>query len=248
MREKNGIYYGAAGILWLIIWQFVAVRIDNEIFLPSPKAVWEALLKLIRQENFYLSVMNSFFHVLEGFCLAAVMGTLLAVLSHISKKIRIFLTIPLKMMQAAPVASFTILALVWLPSKRLPVLVSFLMVLPTMKIHIEQGITGISQELLEMSSLYRMPFIKKMQYLYIPYTLPYFLSACSLGMGMAWKSGIAAEVIGITKNSIGNQLYQAKLYLMIPELFAWTLVIIFGSMILEKLVLISIRKLQEVLK
>ena len=40
---------------------------------------------------------------------------------------------------------------------------------------------------------------------------------------MAFKSGIAAEVIGVPDFSIGANLYEAKIYLDTASLFAWTL-------------------------
>ena len=54
---------------------------------------------------------------------------------------------------------------------------------------------------------------------------------------MAWKSGIAAEVIGVPAHSIGEKLYMAKIYLSTAELFAWTFVIIIVSKVFEKLFL-----------
>ena len=70
----------------------------------------------------------------------------------------------------------------------------------------------------------------------MPSVIPYILSACSVATGMAWKSGIAAEIIGLAKNSIGNELYKTKIYLMIPELFAWTIVIVLLSVLFETVV------------
>ena len=63
--------------------------------------------------------------------------------------------------------------------------------------------------------------------------LPYFLSACRLSLGMCWKAGVAAEVIGVSSGSIGEKLYNAKIYLNTPDLFAWTIVIIVISFVFE---------------
>ena len=62
-----------------------------------------------------------------------------------------------------------------------------------------------------------------------PQVLPYFVAACRAGMGLAWKAGIAAEVIGLPTGSIGERLYQAKLFLSSADLFAWTAVIVAAS-------------------
>ncbi len=234
MRNKIKIRYFFAICIWLGIWQIFSMRINRRIFLPSPIEVGKALIQIGKTGEFYAAAGNSLVHVLSGFLLAVTVGSLLAVLSYQNQWLRIFIQVPVKLIQATPVASFTILALVWISSKHLSILVSFLMVLPTITINVERGLLETKQELLEMAQVYQMPLMRRIRYIYLPSVMPYFLSACSIGVGMSWKSGIAAEVIGISKHSIGNQLYQAKLYLMTPELFAWTFAVIGISILMEQ--------------
>lgn len=73
--------------------------------------------------------------------------------------------------------------------------------------------------------------------------MPYAATACRLGLGLCWKAGIAAEVIGIPTGSIGEKLYKAKVYLETPDLFAWTIVIIFVSMTFEKMFMFCLKKI-----
>ena len=94
-----------------------------------------------------------------------------------------------------------------------------------------------------MAKIFKIPYHKRIFNIYIPNTLPYFLSACSLAVGMAWKAGVAAEIIGLSKNTIGNELYKTKLYFMTPELFAWTIVIILLSIICETIIKLIIKLL-----
>ena len=74
-----------------------------------------------------------------------------------------------------------------------------------------------------------MPFARRLRGIYLPAVLPHFRSAASLGLGLCWKSGVAAEVIGIPGGSIGEKLYKAKVYLATPDLFAWTVAIVLLS-------------------
>ena len=76
----------------------------------------------------------------------------------------------------------------------------------------------------------------------IPSIKPFFLAAVNSAMGMAWKAGIAAEVICPYKYSIGTALHDSKIYLETTELFAWTAVTVILSVLLEKLVLSVVRK------
>ncbi len=119
------------------------------------------------------------------------------------------------------------------------------MVLPVIYTNILQGILSTDHKLIEMAQVFRLSLWKRIRFIYIPALMPYLVTAASIGLGFCWKSGVAAEVIGQPLHSIGGELSEAKLNLMIPELFAWTAVIILVSTLFEKLVMILIRKIEK---
>ena len=131
-------------------------------------------------------------------------------------------------------ASFVILVLIWVSSRNLSVLISFLMVFPVIYTNVLDGISQTDRGLLEMAEVFGIPFGRRLRTIYVSQVLPYFRTGCSLALGLCWKAGVAAEVIGIPQNSIGENLYNAKIYLDTPALFAWTLVIICISVLFEK--------------
>lgn len=232
---------------WLIAWQVISNIVDNKILLASPKEVLEALFTLIKLSSFWKTVMNSFSKIALGFISAVFIGTALALISCIHKLFREIISMFIRLIKAIPVASFVIVVLLWVESKNLSVLISFLMVIPIMYTNILKGIGGTDKQLLEMAKVFRVSMIKKIRYIYIPGVMPYFVTACSVGLGFCWKSGIAAELIGQPKNSIGAWLYEAKLYLMTKELFAWTIVIVVLSIFFEKVVMLIIKKVSILL-
>ena len=140
-------------------------------------------------------------------------------------------------MKATPVASFIILALVWLDSRHLPVFISFLMVFPTVYLNLLEGIRQTDRKLLEMARVFHVPLTRRLRGIYLPQVLPYFRSAASLGLGLCWKAGIAAEVIGLPAGSMGERLYTAKIYFQTPDLFAWTAAVVAVSAVFERLFL-----------
>lgn len=240
---KKTILHLLCILLWMVIWHFAATILSKDLLLPTPGKVFTVFIKeLLPSEKFWLSVKTSFFHIISGFFFGVILGILLAVLSYISETIRIFLWFPIKIIKSIPVASFVILTLLWCPSEKLSIFISFLMVLPVLYIHTLEGLKQTDHKLLEMGMVFKIPIMKKISYIYVPHILPYLFSASSLAIGMAWKSGIAAEIIGLSRNSIGNQLYQAKIYLMTPELFAWTIVIVVLSIFCEQLLKIIGKK------
>ena len=135
--------------------------------------------------------------------------------------------------RATPVSSFILLVWLWLKRAHVPVFISFLMVLPIIWTATQEALGAVDGDLREMARMYRFSRWKKIQYLYVPSVRPAFMAACMTGLGFAWKSGIAAEVIALTPDSVGKHLSDAKNYLEYPDLFAWTLTVILRSMALE---------------
>ena len=151
-------------------------------------------------------------------------------------------------MRSVPVASFVIAALIWVPSRRLSILISLVIVLPLVYAGTLDGLRQIDPQLMEMARVFRMSRLNRLRAVELPAALPSVASALSVAIGMAWKSGVAAEVIGIPGGSIGEKLYKAKVYLATPDLFAWTLTIVLLSAGCSKLVKLGLRALSRSLE
>ncbi len=219
---------------WIFVWDLLSRIINQELFLPSPKSVLLTTLDLGKRAGFWFGIANSFIRIILGFFLGLTTGAVLATLSYKSKVIYEVFSPLMKVIKATPVASFIILALVWISSVNLSILISFLMVLPVSFSNILHGLQSTDDKLLEMAKVFDIGGWKRIKAIYFPTVMPFVVSAISIGLGFSFKSGIAAEVIGRPANSIGLYLYEAKLYLMIKELFAWTVVIILLSVLFEK--------------
>lgn len=222
---------------WLLTWEGLSRSLANDILLPSPIAVMQSLMELMVSPVFWQTILFSSLRIIIGFLLALIIGMVLALISYRNRFVKELFMPFMKTIQAMPVASFIILALVWIHSKNLSVLTSFLMVMPLVYSNVLQGLLSADQKLLQMAKVFHLNRKKKIMAIYLPSITPFFISAISVGIGLCWKAGIAAEVIGIPTGSIGQQLYEAKLNLMIKELFAWTIVIIIISILFEKAVM-----------
>ena len=142
---------------------------------------------------------------------------------------------------------FILLILLWTDRSVVPGVIAGLMVLPVVYTNTLAGIRETDARLLEMAAVFRVPPAKRVRYLYVPAALPYFRSACTVGLGLCWKSGVAAEVIGITSGSIGEALYNAKILFSTAELLAWTVVIVLLSLAFERLFLWGLARVESVL-
>ena len=221
-------------MFWVALWQLVSMLIGKEVLLASPCATFRALADLAGQPVFWHTIGNSLTRIVAGFVLATVTGVALAVLSAVSDTVRWMLAPMFSFIKSVPVASFIIVLLLWVRSGGLSVCISFLMVLPVVYNNMLSGLVQVDRKLLEMAQVFRLSDAKKIKYIYIPQLMPYFTAACTTALGLCWKSGIAAEVIGIAEGTIGNRLYETKLYMETAQLFAWTIVIVVLSRIIEK--------------
>ena len=224
-------------LVWLIVWQAVSMGLGQEILLVSPVSVVIRTGQLALEADFWQAISFSFLRIAGGFLAAAAAGTVLAALAARFRTVEELLAPVILAIKAIPVASFIILALIWVSSQNLSMLISFLMVFPIIYTNVLSGIRCTDPQLLEMAQVFDVPIGRRIRYIYISQVLPYFRTACSLALGLCWKSGIAAEVIGIPKGSMGEKLYSAKIYLDTPDLFAWTLVIVIVSLVFERLFL-----------
>ena len=242
-KKKNILIRAAAVILALAVWQAAAMSVGMEMLLASPVQVIKRLVALAAEKEFIVTAGNSLLRIIKGFLLAFAAGTLLAVLSGRFKVIEILLRPYLVTARAVPVASFIILCLIWFSFDQLTVFISLLIALPVIYSNVLQGIKSAPEEMEEMAGLYHLSWGKKLLYVYTPAIKPYLISACSVAVGMAWKAGVAAEVIGVVKDSIGGKLYEAKVYFQNADLLAWTVVIIILSVLVEKVFIFLLKRL-----
>lgn len=249
-HRENGVRWkiltdAAVLLCWLAIWQAACLAVGQELLLPSPWGVFRRLLELASGADFRATVAGSLARILSGYLSAVLWGTLLALLTARWRLLYAFFSLPMNVIKATPVASFVILALVWISGRRLSAFVAFLMVLPMVWSNVHQGIVSADRGLLEMARVYRLSRWRTFRAAVLPSALPYFLSAVRVGAGFAWKAGVAGEVIAIPRAAIGTELYRAKIYLETADLFAWTLVVILLSVALERVAVAGARRLSN---
>ncbi len=226
-----------AVLFWLCIWETASRIINERILLVGPTVVFLRLLSLATEGEFYLSIGRSMLRIATGFLCSVIVGILLALLAYGKKSVKTLLAPLMKTVKTIPVVSFIILLLIWVPSRNLSIATSFLMCFPVIYANVLEGLESTDRKLIEMADLFRIPARKRITTIYLSAVIPFFHSALSLSLGLAWKSGIAAEVIGLPDHTIGDHLYQAKTYLDTADLFAWTFAIAAISFICEHAVL-----------
>ena len=233
---------------WLLVWQGASMALatlypHGHLLLASPLAALVRLGQLAVTAAFWRSIARSALHIFGGFLLSCAAAVVLAAPSARSRAVRELLAPLVAVVKAVPVVSFIILALVWLDAGSLPLFISALMVFPPVYLNVLAGIDSADPKLLEMARVFRVPFRRTLGGIWLPQVLPYFRAAVSLALGLCWKAGVAAEVIGLPAGTIGERLYTAKVYFQTPDLFAWTAMILAVSVLLERLFLAGVDRL-----
>lgn len=232
-----------AVIFALCLWQLAAMTIDSKILLVSPVEVAVRLTTIWQTEGFWTSIWFSFYHIAGGFFLALFLGIVLAALAGRFRLIETLLWPFLVTIKTVPVASFVVICLIWLSAEKLSVFISFLIVLPVVYGNVLEGIKSEDKLMLEVGTVFRMPLLRRLLYIHLPQLKPFIMSACATALGMAWKAGVAAEIIGTPDGSIGKQLFYSKIYLDTDDLLCWTVLIVIVSVLFEKFFMLGLKAL-----
>ena len=212
------------------------MAVGMELKLPSPLSVAAALFRLSGDPLFWQSTFFSLLRIFLGMAAGTLLGVALACATTASRWADLILSPAIKVVRATPVISFILLVWLWVSRSNVPSVISALMVLPILWANVSKGIAQTDRQLLEMARAYRFGRRKTLSLIYIPSVKPYFTSGVNTAMGLAWKSGVAAEAICLPQSAIGTQVYYSKIYMESPDLFAWTAMVILLSFVLEKLI------------
>ena len=230
-------------LFWLSLWQLLAWNVGKELLFPSPYRVLITLGELILTANFWSSIFFSILRVLIGIVVALVTGTLVAILTSKWKLLHEVIAPFITVIRSTPVASFILLLWLWLGADKLPAIICLLMVFPIAWSAASDSIAALDKALAEVCKVYRLSLSKRVMRFYLPSFFPYFLSASKTSIGLAWKAAVAAETLVVSPHSIGRHLFDTKITLETPELFAWTLVVILLSLVIESITSLALGKL-----
>lgn len=228
---------------WLLVWQGLSMAVDQALLLPGPWPVLRRLLELARTGRFWLISCTSLLRILAGIALAVLLGVLLAAFCCRWPALNALCAPLLTMIKSTPVASFILLLILWVGRDVLPAVVVILMALPVIWGNVSAGIRNVDPMLLRTARVFCFSPLRTLRRVWIPAVAPYFLSACRTAMGLAWKAGVAAEVLTVPAVSIGRQLSESKQYMETCDLFAWTVVVVLCSLLIERVLMTAMGRL-----
>lgn len=240
-RAKAVAAVGAVAAFWLAVWIFAAALVAQPLILPGPGAVALALLRLVCDGGTWAILAGSGARILGGLALAAVCGGVLAGISSRSRAFARLVAPALSFVKATPVACVVVLLLIWLGSARVSIAAVFLMALPGVFFSLVEGLAQVNKPLEQM---FRLHGVRGWR-LFCAHTwrevLPFVLSCAQAVIGMSWKAGVAAELIGMAVGTVGECIYQAKLLIETADLLAWTVLVVAASWTCERVLVWLLR-------
>ena len=233
-------------LAWLILWQITAFFVNNHIYFASPLEVLLEIVSKAADRGFWLSICGSLLRITTGFIISGSLAFIMAFASFRFKCLRDFLSPAVTFFKSVPIAAVVVVLLIWWGPRYLVLCISMMVVFPNVYLNMLTGISNADRSLIEMSDVFKTRRIDRFLWIYRPAYLPYLHSAVSVSLGMCFKSGIAAEVIGLPEFSIGEQLYRDKIYLNTAGVFAWIVVVLILSSVTERLIGVLLKRLSNV--
>ena len=240
-RMKAVAAADAVAAFWLAVWALAAALVAQPLILPGPGAVALALLRLVCDGGTWAILAGSGARILGGLALAAVCGGLLAGITSRSQGFARLVAPALSFVKATPVACVVVLLLIWVGSVRVSIAAVFLMALPGVYFSLAEGLAQVDKPLEQM---FRLHGVRGWR-LFCTHTwrevLPFALSCARAVIGMSWKAGVAAELIGMAVGTVGERIYQAKLLIETADLLAWTVLVVAASWTCERVLVWLLR-------
>ena len=240
--HSKGLRWLAVCALWLGVWQAASLFVGSPILLASPAQTLVHLVRIVANPGFWPIVWFSLSYVAAGFLGAFVLAVGLAFLAHRYPLVRELLEPPVLAFKSVPVACIVVLLLIWVGSRRVSGLAVFLVAFPALYLSTLEGLAQVDPKVDEMLGVFGVrPLVRLLAHTW-PQVLPYVVATSKNVCGMAWKAGVAAELIGTPAGSMGERIYQSKILLETADLFAWTVAVVAVSYACEKLFVLLLAK------
>lgn len=220
---------------WIGVWYILALCVGQEWILPTPLAVGRAFVSALGDFKLPLFLLRSSAGILSGYAAGVVAGFLLSALTARVRALHILFSPLLTVVRATPVASFILILWIFFARSTVPAVSVFLIVLPIVWGNCETGFLSADRQLLEAAQSFGMSFGRKMRFVYLPAAAPYLRASALTALGMAWKAGVAAEVLCTPEGTLGRMIWISKRDIETADLFAYTAAVILFCFLLERL-------------
>ncbi len=229
----NLIYSLAVILFVLLIWYIACWWINVDLILPTPYQAFFNLFQYLKMKEFWVSLGYTYLRCLESFIIAFIIAITFSLLSYAFKTFEKIINPFMAVIRAIPTMSIILILIIIISPKLTPIIVSGIVICPTLYQTFLSGFKQIDYKLIEMANVYNVKKIDQIKNLYIPFMKPIIIDNSATTFSLNIKLVIAAEALALTRNSIGKLMQYAKINLEVEKLFALTIIAIILSYISE---------------
>ncbi len=220
----------------LLIWQIIAIRVNNNILIPSPFETLFSVFHLLIKPTTWQSVAITLVRVIRGLCLSLLLSLLLLFIYELDHRTSEFFTPVVTLISSIPNISYMILAIIWLGSEGSVSVVTMMVLFPVTFQGLFSTVLDEEGSLKDVQFLYKESFIFRVKYHLLPMLSFTILRTMKTALQLGFKVGIMAEIVASVRTGIGRSMHFANLNLNTAEVLAWTLIIILLSMCITALI------------
>ncbi|MBN1052786.1 ABC transporter permease subunit [Clostridium botulinum] len=230
---KNRVYILASCLFFLIVWQVLAVIINNDIYLPNIQQVITEMIKIISKNDFNLIFISSVYRSVLCYILAIILAIILGVLTFMYPFFKFLLAPINSFAKTIPTMVLVVLVLVWFNKDKTPFIVGFAITFPILYEGIVGSLNSIDKKIIDMMDIYEISLIEKIKNIYAPIIKFHLASIFVSTFSLAFKVVIAGEVHGQPRYGIGSAIQLEKVNFNTSGIFAWIVLIAILSLAFE---------------
>ncbi len=220
-------------LIVLIIWVIASVSVNSEYILPSISETARALIMVLKSGEFYSSLAFTLLRSVIAFLISFLLAALLVFLSKRFSVAKGLITPIISILRALPTVAVVLILLFWTNSFIAPIIVTMLVILPTIYTGLSALYDGVDKGQLLMCKAFSVSKKQRLTKVIIPQIAPSLLMLIGSNLSLNLKLMVAAEVLSATPNSIGLMLNTSKVFFEIASLLALVCVCIVFGLVIE---------------
>ena len=231
------------GVIILILLWYVGSTMTTPLFVPSPMAVWDALLGLIESDQLWNGLLYSFNRISTATFLSMAIAIPIALLICSCKTLNEMISPIISAMRYIPVTAFSPLLILWFGiDEEMKIsflfLATFVYVLPSTVLCLQD----VPQDLIDTGKSIGMRQHEIISEILLPAALPSIMNSFLMMYGIGWTYVAVIEAVN-AKYGLGYIINQGAARGKTAVVFASILTIIVFSYLFDRIGNILIRKI-----
>lgn len=193
--------------------------------IPAPTAVGSALMTELTGQEFYLHILHSMQRVAIAYGLAVVLGVVLGVAMGRSRWAEDIILPYIELLRPIPAVAWIPLAILMLPTEQASIIfITFLGALFPIVLNTTHGVEQTNATLIRAARSLGASNRAILWHVVLPGAMPSIVAGLAIGMGVAWFSLLAGEIIS-GQYGIGYYTWNSYTLIQYPQIIIGMLVI-----------------------